>query len=115
MREPSRSAIEDVYKRYLGHVAVLVAVKRVHRQSQVSPAAQIRAWRALSLLADEKVTACERATGLLHTATLVEIAEVDRHVAECGDQLLRGLLGSDVVSGDEEHASLGHCVPLATV
>jgi hypothetical protein len=40
MREPSRSAIEDLYKRYLGHVAVLVAVKRVHRQSQVSPAAK---------------------------------------------------------------------------
>ena len=57
------------------------------------------------LFVDKKVQASQWATRLLHAATLVEAAEIDRRVAEFGDQLLHRLLGCDVVTGDEQHPS----------
>ena len=58
-----------------------------------------------SSLVDQQVRASQWATRLLHAATVVEAAEIDRRIAEFGDQALDRLLRRDVVTGDEQHPS----------
>ena len=64
-----------------------------------------RARRPNSSLVDQQVRASQSATRLLHAATVVEAAEIDRRIAEFGDQALDRLLRRDVVTGDEQHPS----------
>ncbi len=72
---------------------------RCHRSELASAPATV------SLLVDKNVQASKWATRLLHAATLIEAAEIDRRIAEFGDQVLHRLLRCDVVTGDEQRPS----------